>query len=259
MFSRTIQQKTAQRFARLKTLLLAGLLGMAATAVGDYTAEAQMFTVEPEEEVRQIPGTGVFIGIEPYDFQYHGDELAPEEQMNFNEPVYRARIESDFFEAYGGMAWNLAEGDTLTYLNAGATIRGDYRLMIREDFRMIAPLILNTDYTQVSNERGRIKARDFRQSSISVGMGLQMEASLIGPIRVKSSFVPQIGFSVTSFGATGGQRIMMESQNRMYIDHIFGDYGLSLGYDFRHARFDLEEERFQYNSTANSVTIGLTF
>ncbi|MEX2640774.1 MAG: hypothetical protein WD266_08795 [Balneolales bacterium] len=220
---------------------------------------AQMFTVQSEQAgLRAIPQNTVVLGFEPTEFSFRGDDNTPID-LSFSDPVYRLRAELSGFEGYIGIGYNLGDADSLNLFNAGAKIGAEYRIVRSSNFFFAIPLSLSTDYIQIGSQTEADRLGEFRQSSAMVGLGVSIGVRYAQRLRIESRALPMYGFSVTSFGGTGGTRASFTSKNRIYLDHVFDRIGLSAGFDFKTSRYNLDEERFNYDLTANSFVVGVTF
>ncbi len=224
---------------------------------------AQMFSVGNNGRVFSPPTSAVVAGIEPFEFNFTGDpdQLESDQAPNytFYDPVYRLRLEIPGFQLYGGYGRNLSESDNLNYLNIGLTLTGGMNMLTRPRFRLLVPLEINTEYTQVINNTVSDRNNEFRQSAILIGAGLGFSIQPADRIRITSRGLPMIGFSVSSQSGEGGVKYQIENRNRIYLDNLFGRTGLVFGVDFRFSDYNSEQNRFQYESFANSLMIGLSF
>lgn len=222
--------------------------------------KAQMFSVQTEQTTRMdIPRNTFLIGYEPTTFTFRNDVTDNIVDLSFSDPVYRVRAEVEGFQAYAGMGFNLGDNNDINYFNAGGKIDGEFRFAGSPSYYFAIPLILMTDYLQVISQDESQRASEFRQSAASVGIGISFGARLTRQFRVESRVIPTYGFSVTSFGATGGARSSLIAQNRVYMDHLFGRIGLTAGFDYHTARYNMDDERFNYDLSSNSFVIGITF
>lgn len=217
-----------------------------------------MFSIQSEQAVsRNIPENNVLLGFEPVTFSFQGNQTPGD--LSFSDPVYRLRAELGGFQGYLGVGYNLGDDNSLNFFNAGAKIDGEIRFAGGRNYFAGIPLILSTDYLQVGFQDTADGTGDFRQSSAMVGLGLSLGVRIAERFRIETQAVPFYGFSVTSFGATGGSRSSLTSQNRIYMDRVFDRIGLTAGFDYRTARYNLDDERFNYDLTSSSFVIGVTF
>lgn len=219
---------------------------------------AQMFSVQSERSVRlDAPTNNVILGFEPTTFSFRGDDNLRD--LSFSDPIYRFRAELSGFQGYLGIGYNLGDEDMTNYLNAGAQIEGEYRVAGNRRFFIGTPFVLSTDYLQVGY-RGEVdRSGDFQQSSAMVGLGLNLGVRLFEQVRLESRVVPFYGFTVTSFGATGGTRSSLTNQNRIYLDRVLNRIGFTAGFDLGITRYNVDDPRHDYDVNSNSFVIGITF
>jgi len=226
------------------------------------TTIAQMFSVE-EPERRTRPSTStLLLGYDYLDMSYRSD--ANENGVyDFSNPVYRIRLELPGIEIYSGFRSSIGdadvEADTLNYINVGANLSGAMPIVMRPRAGFILPLLISTDYMQVrSSHSGQPEAEQFRQSSVSVGLGAGGYVNLTQRVRIRIQAVPQIGFTVTALGADAGQITSLNTKARLHFDQLFGRFGAVLGYNYSWRRYS-GDDRFNYDITSNNVSIGVSF
>lgn len=222
-------------------------------------SKAQMFSVSSQNPSTYTPSTSFYLGAETLRFTFRDSDNLPEQNFNFDDIIYRFRAELPGLQVYLGYNNRVGVDEELSYLNAGAVIDGQYVIYRRPSFFMTLPLMLKTDYTQVVIRSGSTSTDDFQQSSALIGAGLMLHFRINPSIRMQAKFVPQYGFSVTSFGGTGGNVSILEGQYRIFFDNLFSRVGLVAGYDYRKSVYDLEEELFNYRRMNHSILIGVTF
>lgn len=221
-------------------------------------AKAQMFSVSSERPLDLLPRNSLYIGLESASFQFRGSD-SPYNISNFNDAIYRLKAELPGFTFFLGYSNRIGDADSLSFLNAGVAITGRYGLLGRRALSFGVPLMLRTDFTQVALRLNDPEWEDFRQNSALIGLGFDTQYRINERIRIHVDAIPQYGFSVTSFGGTGGSILVLEGRARLYFDNLFDNFGLSLGYDWRFTRFDLQDERFNYDLGGHSFLVGITF
>ncbi len=219
---------------------------------------AQMFSVESDRGQNILPTSTVFLGLEPVDFFYRGSDK-PEGTLSFNEPIYRLRAELPGLNVSFGYNNRVGDSDSLSYFNVSVGIHGRYGLLSRRSFTLGIPIQLRTDFTQTALRFNDPIRDDFQQSSALLGAGLNTMFTINNQIRIDISGMPQYGFSVTSFGGTGGSMWVFEGRARLYFDNLFDNLGLAIGYDWRSTRYNLQDDRFDYQIDAHSFLIGVSF
>lgn len=222
-------------------------------------ATAQMFSVSTDTPSRQLPTVSFILAGEPTSFEYRHADSEPEHSLAFNGPLYRIRGELPGLQIY--LAYNNDTGgdNGMTVFNAGAMIEGQYMVYRRPSIFISIPLMLKTDYLQVTTRRSFAGSEDMQQSSAMVGAGLQIHNRISSKIRTQIKAIPQYGFSVTSFGGMGGSVSVLEGQARVYIDNVFRSFGVVAGYDYRRSVYDLEADQFNYRMETHSILLGITF
>jgi len=223
-----------------------------------YT-NAQMFSAD--EFARRQPtnfSTFLTIGFEAADFQFKGGglPLGPNSDLSFTDPIYRVAIENPSFGVSMGVAGRLTGLDDRSFFHLGVRLGAPLRLIQKRTFSLTVPLQLSTELTTVQDSR---VGDDFQQSTLAVGLGPSVELRLNENLRFSSSAVPSYGFSVAAGGFFGGQVYTLENRNNILIGGILPGRAISLGYTYNFQRFDIEENRFDYNLVGHRFTIGVSF
>lgn len=229
-----------------------------------FTAEvkAQMFSVGGDPGRLDIPRSAIYLGIEPADFNYTGGELnRPENEgrFAFNGSLMRLRLETygiQFFLASGG---SLTGMDDATYFDAGIQAGYNITLHRQDNFIVQIPFQIVSSITSVTADDNVVDASQFRQGALAVGAGGFIGVRPSGRIRLQAGFIPHYGFSFATGGTFGGSLAKLDGKFRLFIDRILGDKGLSLGYNYKFNRYDVDQNEFDYDLESHSILVGLTF
>lgn len=222
---------------------------------------AQMFSVEEPERRARPSANAVLFG---YDFT----EMTPRAddhqfRYEFDEPVYQIRLELPGLEAYAGFRQSLGDegagADTLNYLNLGAALSGGFTLIGNRRAGFLLPARLSTDFTRVRSDRTQPEAEQFRQSSVSVGIGAGGYLNIGDRIRIRADMIPQIGFTVSALGSDSGQVLALNGKTRLHFDRIIRRYGLVIGYNYNFRRYSGGISAFNYDIQSNNFVIGINF
>lgn len=225
-------------------------------------ARAQMFSVGGEPGRIDIPTTGIYLGLEPVDFEYQGGALdvpANEGRFAFSGSLVRLRLETpalQFFLATGG---NLTGIDDVSYFDAGVQAGYRFSIVRSEQFTVQIPFQLVSSLTSVNTDESITNATQFRQGALAAGLGGFIGVRPSERVRVQAGFVPHYGFSFATGGTFGGSLAKLDGRLRLFLDRVFGDTGISLGYNYKFNRFDVDENEFDYDLTAHSILVGVTF
>lgn len=216
-----------------------------------------MFSVGSEPGRVDIPSTAIYLGLEPADFEYTGPP-ANERRYEFNGSLLRLRLETSglkFFLATGG---SLTGIDDVSYFDAGIQARYGITLFRQKGLTVQIPLQIVSGITSVSNNQNLASSSQFRQGSLVVGPGAFVGARPSDRIRLQAGFIPHYGFSFATGGTFGGSLAKLDGKFRLFFDRLFGDTGLSLGYNYKFDRFDVDENEFDYDFQSHSILVGIT-
>ena len=249
----------------LKTLLITFFSFTLFVIVPAYTAQAQMFSVEEENQITErapIPTNVAYIGLEPAEFTYHGPTDGSVNNpgvYNFDGPLLRLRYETAGMSLYIGVAGQLTGIDDIGYFDVGGKIWQPFPILRSEHFGIRLPVQIKASMNSASNNQAPSSTPQFRQATLEFGGGAEMRVRLGKKFRFRASAVPNYGFSFASGSVFGGDIFDIETQTRFYLDRIFGDIGLTAGWDYNFKRFDIEEDQFDYKFRSFSFLVGITF
>lgn len=223
---------------------------------------AQMFSVDDSPDRFGIPSAAVFIGFEPIDFNYEGSTVVPGAgAYEFSGNLIRLQFETPGINAYLGTAGQATGLDDFSYFDAGIRVGHGLTVFRNQNVLVQIPLQLHSSITSVNNNELAVNpAPDFDQGTFEFGGGLDFNARLAPQFRIGANVIPSYGFSFsTREGNAGGSVTTVKGQGRLYFDQLFGNTGLSLGYNYNFREFDIDAEVLNYNASSHSILIGITF
>lgn len=220
-------------------------------------AQAQMFSVGENRPDRGIPSTAFYLGLEPAAFDYRGPSGGG--AYEFNGSVVRLRLESRGLDVYLGTGGRLSGLDDVSYFDAGVQVRHGLSVLRRSRLMIQLPVQLTTGIASAVNRNTVGLNTQFQQGSLVAGLGAYVHARPANRLRLEASLIPSYGFSFATGNTFGGSLGMLEMKTRLYFDRLFGDMGLTVGYDYNFRRYDIEEDTFDYDLKAHSILIGITF
>lgn len=222
-------------------------------------AMTQMFSIEDAEERSGRSTSSISVGPDFIDMSFRGndDEAV---QYNWNDAVYRIRLEIPGVNAYVGYNSSIGDADTLTYFNAGANLQAGTPLITNSSYGIIIPLQIITDYVKVeSTDSAQPEMDHFRQSSLAAGLGIGFYYQFQNTIRLEVEAVPKIGFTVSAFGSDAGQIRGVSGRVRFKIDEIINRYGLVAGFDYVLRSYSGGDDLIDHNISSNNFVVGISF
>lgn len=221
---------------------------------------AQMFSVGEQRTQFDIPGTAFYLGLEPISVSYYGNDTSAEAGgFEFDGPLIRLRYESfgiNLFLATGGAITGI---DEQSYFDIGGNIDFGLPVYRSEKVSVEIPLELKSIYTTMTNSRFVGSTASFRFGSLMGGAGARFRFRPDNDIRFELSGMPGYGLTFASGGFFGGSLGMLAGSSRIYFDRLFGDMGISVGYDYNYRDYNVDEPLFDYRMKAHSVLVGITF
>lgn len=225
-------------------------------------AHGQMFSGDDSPGRYDRPTAAVFVGWEPIDFEYQGDAgVLAAGTYGFSGSLLRVRFEGSGANVYLGAGGGLTGLDESSYFDAGIRYGYGIGLIRSPNFSLGLPIVLHSSFTSVSNDdMVVVDAPQFEQGTFEFGGGLSANVRLTPKLRLAVQGIPSYGFSFsTRERDASGSISAIKGEGRLYFDHLFGKTGLSLGYDYNMRRFDIEGQVLDYDASAHSFLIGLTF
>jgi len=223
---------------------------------------AQMFSVREREQLgnRRLPLNNVMIGLEPASFDYQGDPGDPEARIfEFDGTLVRLRYDNPFIDFSLGFGGGLTGIDEVSYFDAALKFQRGIRVVRNESLNLRLPVQLKTSITSVSNDQQIGISTQFDQGTFSIGGGANADIRLARNLRISATAIPNIGFSFSTGGTFGGSIFDVELGSKFFIDRLFGQIGLSVGWEYSLKKFRVDEEKFDYDFDGHSILIGLTF
>lgn len=138
-------------------------------------------------------------------------------------------------------------------LLAPATIRGG------NSYRIAIPFGLSTDYTLVRTSQTANTANEFAQNSVYVAAGLDFLFQLGQTTQLHIVSQPSLGFTVGSYGATGGASYKLTQDVFFNFNQLVGRVGAQLGYTASFYRFSNSDVEFRYDWSSHRVRLAVTF
>ncbi|AXJ02028.1 hypothetical protein CYPRO_2789 [Cyclonatronum proteinivorum] len=238
------------------TLLLALLLA--------DDLQAQMFSVSAGTQRQQLllttpSSAGTF--LEFADFSLFGSiaEHANIPDYSFDGVLYGLYVRTP------GLVFQLADRTSLgpeediraTFASLGllapATIRTG------RTFRIGIPFGLSTDYTLVRTRQTANTSAEFAQNSVYISAGLDFLFQLTQRVQLHAVSQPSIGFTVGSYGATGGASYKLTQDVFFNVTQLAGIFGLQAGYTAAFYRFSNSDAEFRYDWSSHRLRLALTF
>ncbi|MFO8028640.1 MAG: hypothetical protein R6U28_02155 [Cyclonatronaceae bacterium] len=214
---------------------------------------------KPERSLR--PATrSITAGPALLSIRFRQEEDSRAGLYDFSDIVYQMRLQLPGVEVYGGFRNGAGEADSLNYLNLGANIAGALPLAGNQRAALNLPLWLSTDYTRIRETGGQQSESDqFRESSASIGLGAGAFLRPLDNMRIRAEFVPQIGFTVSSFGRDSGQLSTLNGRIRLHVDNVIERFGISVTYNYRWRRYAGSDDRFNYDMEGHHLGLGISF
>ena len=234
----------------VKKILL--VLSLALVPLAGYS---QMFSVYNQPERISTNKTSFRIGTSLTDFTFQGSD--PEdvavELLEVSSPILVVGVESS------GLQVNALVGNRFTGIKDGSffdlnlRFTNSVRIVRNQKFVFGIPIQLATGITTSNSD---FEQERFSQTIFSAGTGASLEYNFKRKINLTASGIAGYGFSNSNGGFFGGSLFYSNAKARLNFLNIFGDKGISLGYDYSFKSFDIEAERFDFDLSAHLLTIG---
>ena len=225
---------------------------------------AQMFSVDESKESRRRPASSAFyVGLEPATFSLDTDalqNLTPNTtRFDFEDPIFRVRYETPFLQLSLGLGNRVTGLDSVSFFNLALQVQRPLNVFLNNRFFLRIPIQLQTDLTSAGVQDATVGTDQFQQTLVGIGTGLALGYRFGSRFRVVADAIPGYGISFSLGNTFVGSVADLETGARLYFDRLFGDIGLSAGYDYYWRRYNVDGSRFDYTYAANRVIIGITF
>ncbi len=220
---------------------------------------AQMFSVgDPEPRDTRTIGTYTLIGIswEIADFEFTGEDVAPQDQANFNSNIIRFHLENPGLHLSAGFGGRITGMNETSYININAILYNDTPIVRSPRFILSVPFQIITDLKRAQPNES---SNDFQQSSLIFGTGISSRARLADRVDFAARVTPNYGFSFSQGALFGGSLFRTNGKVRLYFNDIIGQNSLSVGYDFDYRNYDIEGNENDYRYTSHAITVGYAF
>lgn len=220
---------------------------------------AQMFSVgdQTDRVVRPSSNT-LMIGLAPMDFSWKGDGINANVPLDYKDLMFRAVLESPTLNVHLAYGKNMGTSK-ISAFNIGATVSNKLALNRGAKTTAYIPLRLITDWRTVRNTTQGDSNDEFQQSSFLVGSGIGTIVRVQRKQSIDLSTNANYGYSARSFGAEGGQTVLLDIKARYLIDNLSKSLGLSFGYDYTFQDYYIDNTQFEYRLTGHSIFVGIRF
>lgn len=222
-------------------------------------SNAQMFSVgdQTDRVVRPSSNT-LMIGLAPMDFSWKGDGINANVPLEYKDLMFRAVLESPTLNVHLAYGKNMGTSK-ISAFNIGATVSNKLALNRGAKTTAYIPLRLITDWRTVRNTTQGDSNDEFQQSSFLVGSGIGTIVRVQRKQSIDLSTNANYGYSARSFGAEGGQTVLLDIKARYLIDNLSKSLGLSFGYDYTFQDYYIDNTQFEYRLTGHSIFVGIRF
>lgn len=234
-------------------------------------AKAQMFSVGEDDAQTIIPPLELYLAYEPMNVTYQGNNLdfeippgLPIDIFAFSGPVVRLGYNSPTINLSLASGGEITGLDNVSYFDFGGNINVNLNLYRTPTLSIQLPVQFSSRYTNITNSvRFNLMnvnlSNRFRFSNLNIGAGLKLFARPLTNLRFETGIIPSYGFAFASGGVFGGSLATVSAGARLFIDRIFGEVGLSLGYQYNLRNYNVDEALYDYRMNAHSIQLGITF
>ena len=240
-------------------ILIAGFIFAATSPL-----QAQMFSVGDSAPEFSRPTNEIYIGLQPIDMNFEGGSVQPAAAADvfaFSGNIIRLGYEGRSVDLSLGTGGEITGINDNSYFDIGGNIDFGLPLYRSESVSLYIPFRIASRYTNVtSNQALGIQGLNrFQFGSLTLGAGGRVEIRPSENIRIHLGALPGYGFAFASGGFFGGSLSRVDGFGRLYLDQLFGDFGLSVGYVYDLRNYDIDEDVFDYEISGHSIELGITF
>lgn len=232
------------------------------------TAAAQMFSYGGYES-RATQSISVTTHL--IDFKYDGSSEF-DTRLDWNGTAYGVSFNRKNFAlsiVFGSANADSSDFDESLRL-VDATISG-WADLIRSrgsSIQVGLPLAIHSNFRTVDGNFTNDFDESFNYTVLGLGSGITLEAEPSGSVEIQARALPIIAMAFRSFEGFAGSSFIVDSDVGVHFMHLFGRYGLSLGYGFRWQKWNtkdvvgftnVEQDLFDYKSNQHMLRLGLNW
>lgn len=225
--------------------------------------QAQMFSVGEAGPRYGSPLSEVFVGIESMEASFRGSFSGDGTAgiFEYDGPVIIAGYNTVGLNLYLSAGGKITGIDDASYFHTGGNYDFGLNIYRSPKLNIKIPLRIASRYTNITSDRSLIfpTVSRFQFGMIAAGGGLNGVWRPAKNVRIEVGAVPTYGFSFATGGFFGGSIGTVNAHGKLYIDRLFNDKGLSIGYKYDLRRYDIEDDIYDYDLKGHSVQIGVTF
>ncbi|TYP93750.1 hypothetical protein LX73_1461 [Fodinibius salinus] len=223
---------------------------------------AQMFSMGDDSPQYVKPQNEVYAGLELMSVSYRGTNSAQPDRglFSFNGSVIRLGYQSPTVDFSVGKGGPITGINDVSYFDIGGKLNFGIPLYRSKAFEVQLPFRLLSRYT-VMNSSNFVQSlfSRFNFGSLAGGIGTKLIVRPTENIRIDLGAVPSYGFAFASGGLFGGSLTSIAGKSRLYFDGLFGNLGLSVGYNYDFRNYDIDDEVYDYRMNGHVVLLGMTF
>ncbi|WP_138431131.1 hypothetical protein [Fodinibius saliphilus] len=222
----------------------------------------QMFSVGEKEPQFNSPNTNFFLGVEAMDVSYQGlrsiDNSAG--QFEFAGPIIKVGYRNQFVNLHLSTGGPVSGIEYVGYFEVGGALNVLIDLYQSETISLFLPIHISSRLVNMTNSKNFYpRFNNFRFGNLSGGLGPKVLIRPAEKIRIDVRGIPTYGFAFASRGSQGGSFGSVDLQGRLYFDRLFGDVGLSVGYQYDLRNYDIDEDVYDYKIKGHIFELGITF
>ncbi|MEL7833242.1 hypothetical protein [Fodinibius sp. Rm-B-1B1-1] len=226
--------------------------------------QAQMFSVGERGPRYSGPPSEVYIGLESMEATYKGGSNPSQGvpgAFEYSGPVVKLGYNTEGLDLYLATGGQVTGVEEASYFHTGGNFDFGINLYRSPKFRLQVPLRLSSRYTNIaSNETFSIQSVNrFQFGMVSGGVGVSGEWRPTKKIRARLGALPGYGFSFATGGFFGGAIGVVDAFGKLYVDRLYNDLGVSIGYNYDFRSYDIEDDIYDYDLRGHSIEIGVTF
>ncbi len=236
----------------LFALLAAGLLS-------PIDVSAQMFSVKPPRDYIQLPRMAIYAGFDQTEVTYReGSVPLPYTDFSFNAPLFRLQVETAGLSLGYSTGKGLGSANT-DYSSFQVALISGLPILRRKEVQLTLPVNVFSVYTLMTSRIAQVTNADFRQNALGVGTGLDAQIRLSPRTRLALAATGGYSFSANGFNSNGGRVLQYDASARFYVDGLVKNVGLTGGVLYHQRTYELDVSAYNYQITAPSAVLGITF
>ncbi|MBI5472390.1 MAG: hypothetical protein HY961_08610 [Ignavibacteriae bacterium] len=210
-----------------------------------------------ERSYEQTENRFVHVGFWKKDFAARSSNSLPDSlRIGYDRILPTIGFRQGLLDITFGYARFSLRGEDKTTIVVTATIGNEFPLTFSPTQALLLPLMISSDYTRADNSGGDREA--FNIGSVGFGAGLKYRI-MSGAFEFALSASEVAHWSLEGFSTGSGFSPATLAEAQFVFREVAGLDGITLGYRFRYQSWNMNNDKYDYNSLSHGAYLGVMF